>query len=72
MSITVKSIDVYKIEDRLRKDKTPEGKETWNYVKKLKEALERQQQLTKLAISKLRNHGSTNSPGSESDTGSSM
>lgn len=54
MSIQVKSIDVYGIEERLRKDQTKEGKETWNYVKKLKEALERQQKLTAEAISKLR------------------
>ncbi len=54
MSIQVKQIDVYGIEERLRKDKTKEGVETWNYVKKLKEALVRQQQLTSEAISKLR------------------
>lgn len=55
MSIQVKCIDVYAIEARLRADKTKEGKEVWNYVKKLKEALKRQQELTALAISKLRN-----------------
>lgn len=54
MSIQVKSIDVYGIEERLRKDQTKEGKETWNYVKKLKEALERQQQLTREVVGKLR------------------
>lgn len=54
MSIQVKSINVYGIEDRLRKDQTKEGKETWNYIKKLKESLERQQQLTAETISKLR------------------
>jgi ABC-type uncharacterized transport system YnjBCD substrate-binding protein len=54
MSIQVKSIDVYGIEARLRKDKSKEGKEVWNYVKKLKEALERQQKLTADAIAKLR------------------
>lgn len=54
MSIQVNSIDVYGIEARLRKDKSKEGKEVWHYVKKLKEALTRQQQLTALVISKLR------------------
>lgn len=54
MSIQVKSIDVYAIHERLRKDKSKEGKETWNYVKRLNEALERQKELTGLAISKLR------------------
>lgn len=54
MSIQVKSIDVYSIHDRLRKDKSKEGKEVWNYVKKLNEALTSQQRLTGEAISKLR------------------
>ena len=54
MSIQVKSIDVYAIHERLKKDKTKEGKETWNYVKQLNEALVRQQKLTGEAISKLR------------------
>lgn len=54
MSITVKSIDVYGIEARLRKDQSKEGKEIWHYVKALKEALGRQQKLTGEAISKLR------------------
>lgn len=50
MSITAKSIDVYGIEARLRKD----DKETWNYIKKLKEALTKQQELTGIAIGKIR------------------
>jgi hypothetical protein len=54
MSIQVKSIDVYGIHERLRKDKTPEGKEVWNYIQKLNEALVRQQKLTAEAIAKLK------------------
>ncbi|MGN6436892.1 MAG: hypothetical protein ACTHMM_10180 [Agriterribacter sp.] len=54
MNPTVKSIAVYKIEERLRKDKTKEGAEVWQYVTALKNALERQKQLTADAISKLR------------------
>jgi len=54
MSIEVKSIDVYTIEDRMRKDKTKEGKENWKYVCALKEACERQTELTAKAISKIR------------------
>ncbi len=54
MSIQVKSIDVYAIEDRLRKDKTKEGIEAWQYVKALKEALKRQQELTGTAINKIK------------------
>jgi hypothetical protein len=53
MSIQVKSIDVYGIHDRLRKDKSKEGKEVWNYVNQLNEALKRQQALTGEAIGKL-------------------
>lgn len=52
MSTQVKSIDVYKIEERLRKDK--DLADVWLYVKRLKEALVRQQELTGKAISKLR------------------
>lgn len=52
MSIQVKSIDVYGIEERLRKDKSQ--KDVWQYVQSLKEALKRQQSLTALAIGKLR------------------
>lgn len=50
MSITAKSIDVYRIEARLRKD----DKETWNYINKLKESLAKQQELTGIAIGKIR------------------
>lgn len=53
-NITVKSIDVYAIEDRLRKDKTKEGKEVWEYVRALKAAHERQKDLTATAIRKIR------------------
>jgi len=59
ISPQVKNIDVYAIEARLRADKTKEGKEVWNYVKKLKEALVRQQELTRLSISKLRDSEKT-------------
>jgi len=52
----VECINVYEIEDRLKKDKSKEGKEVWNYVKKLKEALKNQQNLTQLAISKLKSN----------------
>lgn len=52
MSIQVKSIDVYGIHDRLRKDKSKEGEETWNYIKRLNEALVNQQKLTAEVISK--------------------
>jgi hypothetical protein len=48
MSIQVKSIDVQTIEERLRKDK---DKETLQYIKALKEALDRQRDITNLAIS---------------------
>lgn len=54
MSIQVKSIDEYSIMERLKKDKTKEAKEVLNYIRKLKEALKRQQDLTNLAISKLK------------------
>ena len=53
MSIQVKSIDVYGIEQRLRDNK---DKETLNYIKKLNEALTRQQELTNMAISKLKRY----------------
>lgn len=46
----VKSIDVNAIHERLRKDKTKEGKEVWNYVKKLLESLEMQKKLNGHAI----------------------
>lgn len=48
----VKQIDVYAIEDKLKKDKSLS--DIWHYVKALKEALVRQQELTGKAISKLR------------------
>ena len=54
MSIQVKSIDVYGIEDRLRKDK--DLKDIWNYVKALKRALESSQETTRKAIGKLREY----------------
>lgn len=54
MSIQVKSIDVYGIEDRLRKSKLPEDKEVLQYIKALKEAYKRQCDITQLAIKKLR------------------
>jgi hypothetical protein len=57
MSIRVKSIDVYGIEDRLRKSKDPKDKEVLQYIKALKEALKRQQDLTNECISKLRQVG---------------
>lgn len=53
MSIRVKSIDVYGIEERLRRDK---DKDTLNYIKSLKEALERQQDLTNMAIAKIKRY----------------
>lgn len=46
-----KQIDIYSIKDRLRKT----DKEAYQLVKALEFALERQQDLTKLAISKLKN-----------------
>lgn len=52
MSMKVKQIDVYAIEDKLKKDKSLS--DIWHYVKALKEALVRQQELTGKAISKLR------------------
>lgn len=52
MSIQVKSIDVYSIETQLKQNK--ELKDIWQYVKCLKEALERQKLLTNHAISKLK------------------
>lgn len=52
MNPQVKSIDVYGIEERLRKDK--DLKDVWQYVKSLKEALVRQQELTGKVISKLK------------------
>lgn len=54
MSIQVKSIDVYGIEDRLRKDKSPEAKEIWQYIKALKESYQRQGDLVKKAMTKIR------------------
>jgi hypothetical protein len=53
MSIRVKSIDVYGIEERLRKDK---DKEVLNYIRSLKEAYERQCSLTNEAIAKIRRY----------------
>lgn len=50
---TVKSIYVYSIEDRLRKSNVKEDKDTWQYIKKLKEAYERQGELTKKAMRKI-------------------
>lgn len=52
MNIQVKSIDVYGIEEKLRKDK--DQKDVWQYIQSLKKALEGQQRLTNEAISKLR------------------
>lgn len=46
----VKAIDVYGIEERIRKT----DKDCWIYIKRLKEANEREKDLTKLAISKIR------------------
>lgn len=54
MSIQVKCIDVYGIEDRLRKSKDPHDKEVWHYIKKLKESAESWKRLTHHAIKKLR------------------
>lgn len=54
MCIQVKQIDVYGIEERLRKDKSKEGIAVWQYVKALKEAMKKQQELTALAINKLK------------------
>lgn len=53
MSIRVKSIDVYGIEKRLRDNK---DKETLQYIKSLKEAYQRQQDLTNMAIAKLKRY----------------
>lgn len=50
MSIQVESIDIIAIKERLRK----EDKEAYWLVTKLEEGLKRQQELTALAISKLR------------------
>lgn len=54
MSIQVKSIDVYKIEARLKKDTSKDGVETWGYVKALKESYARQGDLVKIAMKKVR------------------
>lgn len=51
MSITVKSIDVYGIEARLRLEG---NKDVLNYIRALKEALGRQQDVTAKAIKRLR------------------
>jgi hypothetical protein len=56
MSIRVKSIDVYGIEFRLQRAEDHDSREIWNYVKSLKEALQRQQDLTNQAISKLKRY----------------
>lgn len=53
MSIKVKSIDVYGIKERLRKDG---DKEVLNFIRALQEALERQELLTRDAISKLKRY----------------
>lgn len=53
MSIRVKQIDEYGIEQRLREGK---DKETLQYIKALKEALKRQQELTNMAISKIKRY----------------
>lgn len=53
MSIQVKQIDVYGIEDRLRKSKLPEDKEVLHYINSLKEALKKQRELMAEAITKL-------------------
>lgn len=54
MSIQVKSIDVYGIEDRLRKSKSKEDKEVLQYIKALKEAYARQGDLVKMCMSKIK------------------
>lgn len=54
MSIQVKSIDEFGILERLRKSKDPNDKEVLEYVKALKEALERQRDITKMALAQLR------------------
>jgi hypothetical protein len=54
MSIQVNSLDVYGLEEKLRKSDDPLVKEAWHYIKQLKEALKRQQELTAKAIQKLR------------------
>jgi hypothetical protein len=52
MGIQVKQIDVYGLEARLKKD----DKEAMNYINKLKEAYERQRDLTNMAIAKLKRY----------------
>ena len=52
MSIRVKSIDVYGIEAKVKAN--PELKDVWQYIKSLKEAHERQKDITNKAIGKLR------------------
>jgi hypothetical protein len=52
--VKVKQIDVYAIEERLRKDKSKEGVEVWQYIKALKNVNERQKELTNKAISKIK------------------
>lgn len=46
--------NVHALHERLRKDKTKSGKEIWEYVKKLNESLEKQKELTGLAIKKIK------------------
>lgn len=53
MGIQVKQIDDYGIEQRLRESK---DKETLQYIKALKEALKRQQDLTNMAIAKIKRY----------------
>ena len=53
MSIRVKSIDVYGIKERLRRE---EDKEVLNLIRALQEALERQELLTRDAIAKLKKY----------------
>ncbi len=54
MSITVKCIDVYGIKERLRVENTKNSKDALTLIKLLEETLKRQQELTALAIKKLR------------------
>lgn len=50
----VKSIDVYGIEDRLRKSKNKEDKEVLQYIKALKESYKRQQDLVATCLRKIK------------------
>ena len=54
MSLQVNSIDTQELHKILKGNKTPEGKQIWNYVQKLNEALESQKDITKKAVGKVR------------------